>query len=153
MLTIVNLAHIKTSCPESLHADSTGYAYPFSFHMHIRKKCRKYFRFREKSPTFFCCSSPAEQNGRFCTSSKACRASSAWKTCNKIWKIRKNTPKNFYNPERIIISPTQENKNNSCHFIRCFSLQIGPKTLISCTSKGILCLRTPVWKGLLTARL
>ena len=61
--------------------------------------------------------------------------------------------KNFYNPERIIIFTTQENKNNSCHFIRCFSLQIRPKTLISCTSKGILCLGTPVSEGLLTARL
>ena len=135
MLTIVNLAHIKTSCPESLHADSTGYAYPFSFHMHIRKKCRKYFSFREKSPTFFCCSSPAAQIGRFCTSSKACRASSAWKTC-KIWKT---TPKDFYNPERIIIFTRQENKNNSCHFIRCFSLQIGVKSSVLCTPEGILC--------------
>ncbi len=152
MLTIVNLAHIKTSCPESLHADSTGYAYPFSFHMHIRKKCRNYFNFQEESLTFFCCSSSAEQNGRVCTSSKACRASSAWKTC-KIWKIRKNPPKDFYNPERIIISSSLKNNNNSCHFIRCFSLQIRPKTLISCASKGILCPETPVSEGLLTARL
>ena len=143
MLTIVNLAHIQTSYPESLHADSTGYAYPFSFHMHIRKKCRKYFNFREKSLTFFCCSSPAAQNGR------------VWKIwkIRKICKIRKNPPKNFYNPERIIIFPTQENKNNSCHFIRCFSLQIRPKTLISCVSKGILSLRTTVSGSLLTARL
>ena len=152
MLTIVNLAHIKTSCPESLHADSTGYAYPFSFHMHIREKCRKYFSFQEKSLTFFCCPSPAAQIGRFCTSSKACRASSAFKASTTC-KIRKNTPKNFYNPERIIIFTTQENKNNSCHFIRCFSLQIRPKTLISCTSKGILCLRTSVSGSLLPARL
>ena len=111
-----------------------------------------YFSFQEKSLTFFCCSSPAAQNGRVCTSSKACRASSAFKASTTC-KIHKNPPKNFYNPERIIISPTQENKNNSCHFIRCFSLQIGPKTLISCTSKGILCLRTPVSEGLLPARL
>ena len=64
-----------------------------------------------------------------------------------------SSTKDFYNPERIIISSSLKNKNNSCHFIRCFSLQIRPKTLISCASKGILCPETPVSEGLLTARL